>query len=168
MSLFFPHCCKVTPTMLASAQAEADRIGLLRNSIRNGGGNLVGCLGEQALLRFLPGSTAENTYQHDVLWDGWTFECKTKDRTVPPKASYNASVACFNTKQQADYYAFFSAVHIKNTKIYTEVYFCGFITPEEFYKKSTPVEEGDHDQSNDWYAPTASRSLHYSELDRCL
>ena len=154
--------------MLASAQAEADRIGLLRNSIRNGGGNLVGCLGEQALLTFLPGSVPDNTYQHDVRWEGLTFECKTKDRTVPPLAEYNASVACFNTEQQADYYAFFSALRIEGTRDYTKVYFCGLITPAEFYEKSTLVEEGDHDQSNDWTAPTTSRALHYSELDRFL
>jgi hypothetical protein len=168
MSLFFPHYCEVTPTMLASAQAEANRIGHLNNSIREGGGNLVGCLGEQTLLILLPGATSDNTYNHDVTYLGKTFECKTKDRTVPPQAGYNASVAIYNTKQTADYYAFFSAVRTEDTADYTRVYFCGLITPKDFYEKSGIVEEGDHDSTNNWIAPATSRSLHYSQLDRCL
>ncbi len=168
MSIFFPHCCIVTPTMLADAQTAADNIPLLKNSIRGGGGTFVGCLGEQALMTFLPGSILDSTYQHDVLWEGLTFECKTKDRTGPPKAYYNASVANFNTDQQADFYAFMSAERIEGTDNYIKVYFCGIITPEEFYKKSEIVEEGDYDSSNDWTAPTTSQSLHYGELDRCL
>lgn len=168
MSLFFPHFCNVTPNMLASAEAEAKRIGVLRNSIRGGAGNLVGCLGEQALLILLPGSVSDNTFQHDVKYLGKTFECKTKDRTGPPKASYDASVANYNTEQQADYYAFFSAERIKNTKHYIRVHFCGFITTKEYYEKSRFVEKGDYDQTNDWYAQADCHSLHYSELDRCL
>ena len=154
--------------MLANAQAEANRIGLLRNSIRGGAGNLVGCLGEQALLAMLPGSFSDNTYNHDVTWGDITFECKTKDRTGPPKAGYNASIATFNTTQDATYYAFFSAERAKHTREYTRVYFCGMITPEEYYEKAFLVTKGDYDPTNNWIAPATSYSLHYGQLDRCL
>ena len=122
MSLFFPHCCIVTPTLIADAKTAANNIPLLKNSIRGGGGTFVGCLGEQALMTFLPGSILDSTYEHDVLWDELTIECKTKDRTGPPKAYYNASVANFNTTQQADLYAFMSAERIEGTDNYIKVY----------------------------------------------
>ena len=166
MSYFFPLNCRVTPEILASAKTAANQIPLLNNSIRKGAGTLVGCIGEQGFMQLFPGSVSYNTYQHDIIWNGLKIEVKTKDRTVYPKLNYNASVACFNTTQQADVYAFMSVFRDKGTDRYMRVHFCGFITPQEFYEKATLVEEGDYDLSNDWTAPTTSRALHYSELVR--
>lgn len=150
--------------MFANAQAEAARIGLLRNSIRGGAGNIVGCLGEQAFLFMFPGSVSSNTFHHDVVYKRMTIECKTKERTGVPVPSYEASVANYNATQQADVYAFLSVTKVNDR--YTKAYFCGFIMQDEYQGRSTFMEKGTIDPSNGWEVQADCWNLPYSELER--
>lgn len=152
--------------MIERAQAEADRIGHLRNSIRDGAGNLVGCIGEQAFLELFPGAVSDNTFQHDIRMDDITIECKTKDRTVSPRLDYEASVANANTSQQAEYYVFMSVLRDSATNRYIRAYFCGIISKKEYFEKATFLEAGTVDPSNGWRVKASCWNLPYRELDR--
>ena len=152
--------------MLAAAQAEANRIGVLRNSIRQGAGNLVGCIGEQAFLHLFPMAVSDNTYQHDVRIGDMTFEVKTKDRTVAPELDYDASIANTNATQNAEYYAFFSVYRNKNTNQYMRAFFCGFMKTEEYFSKARFMTAGTIDPRNNFRVRTDCWNVPYSELSR--
>jgi len=166
MSYFFPDNCSITPDMLARAQAAAISIGQLNNSIRGGAGNEVGCLGEEAFLFLFPGSVSNNTYHHDITYQGMTIECKTKERTVPPQLRYDASVANYNSTQQADCYAFMSIIKNQYTDNYVRAYFCGFILTEEYKSKARFLEKGTIDPDNGWVVQADCWNVAYRELDR--
>ncbi len=98
----------ITPSMTATANIKAAEMGLLRNSIREGEGNTAGFLGEEVVCAAFDGSISNNTFDYDIKWGDMTLEVKTKDRTVPPRPDYDASVAKYNTTQKADFYVFVS------------------------------------------------------------
>ncbi len=163
---YFPLSCKVTPTMFDNAQAEANRIGLLRNSIRGGDGNLVGCIGEQGFIHLFPGSISDNTFHHDIIWNGLKIEVKTKQRKAGPRIYYEASVSNYNTTQQADYYAFMSVTYCETLKKYSRVHFCGLIPQSEYKEKAYFREAGTVDPSNGFDTPASCYNLSYRELIR--
>jgi len=168
MSTFFPKSCVVTPDMLARAEASALNIGHLNNSILGGDGNVVGCLGELGLIYLFPGAVSNNTYQHDTLYKGFTIECKTKNRKVPPFPSYEASVSAYNTSQNADYYAFLSVRHREEDGKFLRVYFCGFMSKEEYFKDNPIREQGTVDPSNGFDTPAACYNRYYWELHKTI
>jgi len=166
MSIFFPKNCRVTPEIYANAQAQANQIPLLNNSIRKGAGTLVGCIGEQGFIHLFPGSVSHNTYQHDVMWSGLKIEIKTKDRTVHPKLDYDVSIANSNITQSADIYAFMSVYRNKVTDRYIRVHFCGFFPTDQYFEKARFLNKGDYDPSNDYYVQADCWNLSMRELDR--
>lgn len=115
------------------------------DSIKRGKGHYIGKLAElvavERLNRF--GLKHINTYDADteaILVSGNSkIEIKTKDRTVPPRGYYNASVAAANTKQVCDLYLFCSSL---NDEI---IYIIGIISKAEFFEKSVFYKEGDLD-----------------------
>ena len=147
---------EISPEMLATAMAKANEMGELNNSIRNGKGNLVGFLGEEVVKALLVDSVAHNTYQHDITWDGITFEVKTKDRTVDPLHHFDVSVAQYNTSQKADFYIFVSVFRRKSDDVYTHAHVLGFISKEEYYQKARAYKKGDVDPNDPRFTFRAS------------
>lgn len=158
----------ITTDMLARAKAKADELGTLRNSIRRGGGNLAGFLGEEIVTLAFPDAENQNTYQHDVKMGGTTFEVKSKDRTVDPRLDYEASVANFNTSQRADYYVFCSIFRDKASGEYTHGHVIGMIPKSEYKEKATFLRKGDIDPSNGWVVSADCYNLRYEDLARFL
>lgn len=156
----------ITSQMIDLATEKASEMGILRNSIRQGKGNLAGFLGEHATTIALNGATSKNTYQHDIVYEDITFEVKTKDRTVPPKISYEASVANYNPHQVADFYIFVSLLRNKSTNIYEKAYVIGLIEKAEYFKKATFLRVGDIDPSNGWKVSADCYNLPYRVLTR--
>ena len=138
----------ITPEMLAEATEMANSMGELNNSIRKGTGNLAGFLGEICFLKCFPYATRDNSYDHDIKVVDKLFEIKTKDRTVVPKPYFECSIANYNTKQKADYYAFVSLLRVG--QLYTNGYILGFIKKDEYFKKARFLKKGDIDPSNKW------------------
>jgi hypothetical protein len=157
---------EITDEMMATAKAKAKDLGVLKNSIRGGGGNLAGFLGEEMVLASFPESESANTYQHDVKMMGATFEVKSKDRTVDPRLDYDASVANFNTSQRADFYVFTSVFRNKATGRYTHGHIVGLIPKEQYKSKATFLRVGDIDPSNGWEVKAACYNLAYRDLER--
>jgi len=156
----------ITQEMVNRATAKDQEMGQLRNSIRRGKGNLAGFLGEEVVLTAFGGSESHNTYEHDLTFEGTTFEIKTKDRTVVPRIEYEASVANFNTRQKADFYVFVSLYRVKETGDYTRGYVIGIIDKEDYKRQANFLRVGDIDQSNDWKVSADCYNLPYERLIR--
>lgn len=148
--------------MKYAAKEEASIIGELRNSILKGKGNEAGILGELAVCLLKSESfTRVNTYDYDVLGEnGSKWDVKTKQRTVPIRPHFYASVADFNTKQRCDGYIFVS-VYDDTAQV------IGWIWKKDFYEKATFYKKGDVDPSSHdgWKFRADCYNLSYSELN---
>jgi hypothetical protein len=159
----------ITDEILAVATQKANELGILRNSIRSGGGNLVGFLGEEICLRSVFDlCEPSNTEHHDFVWrDGdkiTRFEVKSKQRTSTPHPHYEASVADFNAKQKTDFYVFTTIVIHKPTGVYTDGYIMGMMSPADYKAKSIFRYAGDIDPSNGWVVSADCHNLPYSRM----
>lgn len=157
---------EIDADMLERAKNKAKEMGILRNSIRKGAGNIVGFLGEEMVLASFPGSISQNTFQHDILFGESTLEVKSKDRTVNPKLDYEASVADFNTRQNADFLVFCSIFRNKTTQEYTHGHIVGMFGKSLYIEAATFLRVGDVDPSNGWTVRADCYNLPYSELTR--
>jgi len=159
---------EITPEMHETARVKALDLGVLRNSIRKGKGNLVGFLGEEIVLKAFGDAESANTYQHDIRMMGTTFEVKSKDRTVDPRIDFDASVANYNTSQRADYYVFCSIFRNKITDAYTHGHVIGMIPKQEYKTRARFYRKGDIDPSNNWVVSADCYNVPYGELTRFL
>ena len=131
--------CEITPSMIESAKKKSDSMGVIKGSVRGGGGNMIGFLGEELVKKHF-GIGDANTYEYDLMYEGKKLEVKTKERNVIPNMSYNATVFSWNTTQQCDYYIFCSI--FKNFK---RGWICGFIKPVDFKSNAKFAKKGDPD-----------------------
>lgn len=106
---------QITPDDLVLAKEILAETPVYEYSHRQEQANEVGVLGEVIARRWLKSSgvhfTPTNTTQHDLrmVEGGRTIDVKTKDRTVPPRMDYEASVPLYNhDHQRPDYYLFIS------------------------------------------------------------
>jgi len=116
----------------------------LKNSITNGERNIYGAIGEVAVEKYLKSIDREvdftSTYDYDMIVSGKKIDVKTKRTTVTPREHYLCSIFKFNTRQQCDYYVF---TRVKENK--EVAYILGYVSKDEFYKKSVFCKEGDLD-----------------------
>tara|TARA_B100001123_G_scaffold403355_1_gene491768 strand:- start:887 stop:1432 length:546 start_codon:yes stop_codon:yes gene_type:complete len=137
----------ISKETLKKAEARAETLPLLKNSIRRGKGAIVAYLGEAVVKRVLSGEI-EDTYDYDIVYgDGIKVDVKTKERTRVPELpwylDWNCTVADFNIKQKCDEYAFVSVLND-----YSAAWFLGKISKEEFYKKAKFYKAGELDPSS--------------------
>jgi hypothetical protein len=157
---------EVTEDHIRRARENAAKIPeTINNSIRGGGGRMIGCLGEILVAEFF-GVDLSNTMHHDLKVGGTTVEVKTKERTVDPKPDFNATVANYNPNQKCDYYFFVSITMSKSGKIESG-HLCGAMGKEAFYKKAKFCQKGDIDPKSpggSWKFKADCWNLEYSEL----
>lgn len=152
----------ITKDMLNHANELAKAIGKLNNSIRNGEGNIAGVLGELCFLEHYKNAKMSNTYDYDILLNGYKIEVKTKVRTVAPKSFYECSVANFNTKQNADYYYFVSLL-VQN-KNYLKGFLLGGLSKKEYFSTAKELKKGMIDPSNNFTVKADCWNLPISNL----
>lgn len=133
---------QITPEQIFKATERASRLGVLRNSIKKGEGNLIGMLGEQVFSDYFGGEIADD-YQYDVLLKGKRIEVKTKANNYPPEPHFNCTVANYNAKQKCDYYYF---VRIKEDL--SVAWLLGGYDREQFFKDATFCKKGEVDLSD--------------------
>ena len=132
-----------TKDQVKRAQALADEMGTLKNSITRGKGNVLGFLGEIVLADHF-GWKQANTYDYDLLMpNGKTVDVKSKQCRSIPLPHYECSIASYNIKQQCDYYAF---NRIKSDL--SVVYFAGMLPKGVYFDKATKRSAGEVDESN--------------------
>ena len=109
---------KISKEALNIAEARAEALPLLNNSIRKGEGAIVAYIGEAVVQRVLSGKV-EDTYDYDIVYgDNIKVDVKTKERTVVPKEHYNCTVADFNTEQECNEFANVSVLNDHSTAWY--------------------------------------------------
>jgi len=141
---------KITKGMLADASNRAKELGILKNSISKGKGNVAGMLGEEIVLKVL-GGKLESSYDYDIILpDGSTTDVKTKLTTVKPLPKYSCSVSAYNIRQKCDSYTF---VRVK--KDLTVGWFLGSINKLDFFNEARFVEKGEIDPTNEYKARTS-------------
>jgi hypothetical protein len=135
---------KITKTALDRVRVRAEKLPLLKNSIRNGEGKIVAFIGEEVAKHVLKGRI-ENTYDYDVIYGQTKVDVKTKERTVAPRSFYECSVADFNTRQDCDEYAFVSVLDN-----FQEAWYLGKISKKKFYETATFHKKGEVDPANNF------------------
>lgn len=148
----------LTDDMRKLAKINAKKIGTLKNSIRKGDGNMVGCLGEIAFAYLMDG-TLDNDYDHDVEVNGVTFEVKTKETTVVPTPDYEGSVATCNLKQKANAYVF-----MRVSKDLQTAWLCGIIRNDLFLSNARRLKKGQNDGSNGFIVKQDCLNMYYRDM----
>lgn len=154
----------ITPDMLERAHTLATQLGSLKNSIREGEGNLVGFLGEECFLAAFPKATRENSFDFDIRLGDKRLEVKTKDRTVRPQPDFEVSVSAYNKNQKADYYVFVSL--FRQGRVFYRGYLLGFMKPAEYLMNASFLREGMIDPSNQFTVRASCYNLPIHKLNR--
>jgi hypothetical protein len=149
---------QITQQMKENATIKSNDMGVIKGSVRGGGGNMIGFLGEELVKSYFNIGDS-NTYQWDLKYNDNKLEVKTKERNVLPKPFYNATIFNWNTKQKCDYYVFCSVF-----KDFSKGYICGIIKPQNFYNKASFARKGDPD-GNYFKFFSDCYNLPYSELN---
>jgi hypothetical protein len=155
---------KITEDMKKRAWAKSREMGVIKNSIMKGDGNIAGFLGEE-VANVVIGGTINNTYDYDlVAEDGTKYDVKTKRCTSPPKPYYDCSVANFNTKQKCDRYVF---VRIENkNRRWGRAWVLGWLTHDDYFKKARKLTKGQKDPSNGFIVRADCHNVAISELNK--
>ncbi len=149
----------ITTDEIDAAKARAADMGAIRNSIREGAGNVYGFLGEILVMRCLPGSVLTNTRDNDILYKGRTIDVKTKCTTVVPRQNYAAAVPLLQKDQKCDMYVFARVLNNMSGG-----WVLGYLRKEEFMDLSKVRLKGEVEPGNDWPCTMDCYSLHVSEL----
>jgi hypothetical protein len=152
----------VTIDMINFAIEESKRLGVLNNSIRNGNGNIVGVLGELAVLKHFKEATKVKSYEYDVEYQGKKIEVKSQQRKVIPTESYDVNVSNYNPNQTADYY-FFTSVTFRNN-CFESVYLLGYYPKNEYIKTARLIKKGEVDLTNNWICSADCYSMQIKDL----
>jgi len=124
-----------------------------RHSIKKGEGNELGLLGEICYLKLLeciyPSDIIvyQPNFEYDITIDTAKVDVKSKERNVPPRGFYAASVAAYK-QQDCDLYAFTSITVDKQTNKYTDFYYLGHMSKQEYFERATFMKEGEPDGNN--------------------
>ena len=158
---------EITEGMKERAQENSRYI--IRNekaSIRGSGGAFVGSLGTlvvadhygaEIIDTWRTGDYATTVY--DMLIDGQKIEVKTKQRSVPPRPFYEASITAQSLQMlDPDYFVFVSLYNLE------KAYIMGAIQVDEFMGKATPYMKGEVDPSNNYRVPKDCYSIVYEKL----
>lgn len=135
---------EISKTALDRVKTRAEKLPLLRNSIRKGEGKMVAYIGEEVVKKVL-GGEIKDTYDYDIVYGQTKVDVKTKERTVAPRDHYECSVADFNTKQDCDEYAFVSV--LSSLKM---AWYLGKISKNKFYETATFHKKGEVDPDNNF------------------
>jgi len=142
------------------ARNAADELGSLHGSIEDGDGNYAGLLAEFAFSEVFNAERSP-TYEYDCLRGGFTIDVKTKRRTVMPKPYHEASIADYNTEQNADVY-YFTSYNTDTGKIA----FLGHLLTDEYYEKAVFREKGEKDPDNGFKFKADCYNLRYDKLNQ--
>ena len=138
----------------------------LRNSFTKGKSTVWGCLGEEIVSVWTAGQIMDD-FEYDVLTPlQKKLEVKTKKTTSSVcEANYEASVCDFNSSQDCDYYVFVR-VKVQETNDPSDMiaWICGYISKEEFKKKSVQFKKGDIDERNGYKVHADCHNIFYGDL----
>ena len=154
---------EITDAMRENAiKTAAEYATKLNKSIRKGEGTVAGCLGEEIFHYTFPFLERVNTYDYDFInrSTGTTYEIKTKERTVPPKLSYDCSISDLTRKQEVDWYVFAQVLND-----YSVGWLFGGIKAVCFFEEATFYRKGDRDERNNFTFHCDTRNITICDLN---
>jgi len=160
----------ITPEMITQANVHSEEVASIksndRHSLRKGEGTLIGSIGELAIKQVYPYWNHSNTFDYDFEYDGIKIDIKTKDRTVPPRLNYEASISNYNITQKCDVYMFVSVLRNKSkNNLFEKAYIMGLYMKEDYMRDATFLKKGSIDPSNNWKVGCDCYNLEYSRLE---
>jgi hypothetical protein len=150
----------ISKNTIQLAEEKSFEMGKLKNSIRNGAGNIYGFIGE-FLVQGLIGGDLVNTFDYDLICKGLKFDVKTKSCSSKPMDNYECSVAVFNIHQNCDYYTFVRVLENKS-----KGWVLGSISKIDYFKKARFCKKGEIDSKSHlrWVFKADCYNLPISEL----
>lgn len=148
----------ITDEMQSDAKKRSDGMGVLKNSVTLGDGNLSGFLGEMIVANYL-GINILDTYDYDMVKDGIKIDVKTKRCTTTPKPHYDCTVYGLNTTQKCDQYWFVRILHD-----FSKAWILGYCGKKDFFEKCKKYKSGYVDKSNNYTIPSDSYNVLISQL----
>ena len=134
----------ITTQMFERAKVKAEDLGILKNSIMSGEGNLIGFLGEEIVCNYL-NTKPTNTYDYDFIYNDITIDVKTKKCGITPKNEYECSVTSFNATQKCMMYVF---VSVLNT--FKKGWILGYYNKDDYCGDAIFHHKGDKDTKNNF------------------
>ena len=148
----------ITQQQIEIAESKSAEMGLLKNSVTKGEGNVAGFVGELVAAEHI-GAEVQNTYDYDLLLGDIRIDVKSKRAKFAPRPHYDCSIMGFNTTQKCDYYYF---VRIKTD--FTVAWLLGAYPKEKYFEDATLYKAGDHDASNNFTFRADCYNLPISKL----
>lgn len=133
---------QITNEMLGEAYKKAEAMGVLRNSILKGKGNVYGFLGEMIVAQYL-GVPLDNTYDYDLIYEGIKLDVKSKKRINEPKRSWFCAVSARNTTQKCDAYVFTNIM-----SNFSKGWILGFYPKDAYLENADFFKKGTRDKQN--------------------
>lgn len=143
--------------MLMEAKHRSNKMGVLPSSRTHGKGNIVGFLGEAAVLNLIGGELCD-TLSFDILLDGKRADVKTKSCSSPPHKNYLCSVMEYQLSNDNDCYIF---VRIDLTK--REGWVLGSISKARLLSEGRICKKGEPDGK--FLFKEDCRSIRIDQLD---
>lgn len=139
---------EITDEIMEAARAYSNRVGYIKNSIRKGGGNMPGFLGEIVVGTYIKRNLhadikSKPCKDYDMIL--YRDECevlidaKTKQRSVEPKKEYTCHVADASMHQKCDVYIFCQV----NMYPQKRAWILGWMTKKEFLEKCIHLNKGE-------------------------
>lgn len=169
---------QIEPWMADEADARAAKIPKLKGSIMGPLAKIQGCLGE-ILVEHLFKSMDDDVISeltkttHDYSTsDGYTFEVKTKNRTVAPKPDFDCTIYKYNHDwQMPDFYVFTSLQRDRGDDTYKTSaigyhtgYIVGFCTRAMFDEYGKHWKKGELDTTNNQRVRCDCINIHIKHL----
>lgn len=150
---------KIQIDMIAKARIYSDKMGVIKNSIMQGGGNIYGFIGELLVADFV-GVPLRHSYDYDMeLPNGESIDVKTKKTGWTPKLDYDCTISAFNIKQRCTYYVF--------TRVKSDLsvgWLLGYLPKKEYFDAAQFIKKGELDPSNNFTAKTDMYNVKISQL----
>jgi hypothetical protein len=135
----------------------------LPGSVTKGESQMYGALGEIIVHDYYVQKgfdvSPDNTYDYDLLMQGYKVDVKTKKVRTRPQAHHFASIPAWNTRQKCDIYMF-----ARILEDMSKGWILGYKTKHSFYKEATFNKEGDKDW-NGWTFKTDCYNLRIDKLN---
>ena len=143
---------EITPGQIERAK-NLYSFNALKNSIKNGEGNLTGAIGEIVAFEYYEGQDKlvihSGDFNYDLLIDGSKIEVKTMESNSPPKHYYECNVSLFNAEQDCDYYLFVDVDSSHST-----AFIKGYVSKERFKKIRQLKKQGEKNRSFEYKCDT--------------
>jgi len=150
----------IPEAIIKKAYKRSEEMGVLRNSITKGAGNVAGFIGELVVLKYFGGELAD-TKDFDILKDDIKYEVKTKRCKAEPEAHYECSVATYSQHQDCDVYVF-----VRVTNDFSKAWILGYLENEHFYRIAEYMPKGKIDPSNGFRVRTSCYNVPIFALNK--